>query len=56
MPEIGVYVCHCGENIAGFVDSVSSKPPRGTLIHHYNTDEKGIVTAANRIVATTHES
>jgi F420-non-reducing hydrogenase large subunit len=28
--------------------------PRGTLIHHYNTDEKGIVTAANLIVATTH--
>jgi len=28
--------------------------PRGTLIHHYNTDEKGIVTDANLIVATTH--
>jgi len=26
--------------------------PRGTLIHHYQTDEKGIVTKANLIVAT----
>ena len=28
--------------------------PRGTLIHHYKTDEKGIVTKANLIVATGH--
>lgn len=28
--------------------------PRGTLIHHYNTDERGIVTDANIVVATTH--
>jgi len=27
--------------------------PRGTLIHHYKTDERGIVTDANLIVATT---
>jgi F420-non-reducing hydrogenase large subunit len=26
--------------------------PRGTLIHHYKTDEKGIVTGVNLIVAT----
>lgn len=26
--------------------------PRGTLIHHYRTDAKGIITAANLIVAT----
>lgn len=26
--------------------------PRGTLIHHYFTDEKGIITKANLIVAT----
>jgi len=26
--------------------------PRGTLFHHYETDERGIVTAANLIVAT----
>ncbi len=28
--------------------------PRGTLIHHYKTDDKGRVTEANLIVATTH--
>ena len=26
--------------------------PRGTLIHHYQTDEKGLITKANMIVAT----
>jgi F420-non-reducing hydrogenase large subunit len=26
--------------------------PRGTLFHHYKTDERGVVTAANLIVAT----
>ncbi len=26
--------------------------PRGTLIHHYKTDDKGIITGANLIVAT----
>jgi len=28
--------------------------PRGTLIHHYQTDEKGIVQKINLIVATAH--
>jgi F420-non-reducing hydrogenase large subunit len=28
--------------------------PRGTLTHHYKTDEKGIVTMANLIVGTTN--
>jgi F420-non-reducing hydrogenase large subunit len=28
--------------------------PRGTLIHHYRTDEKGIVRKVNLIVATAH--
>lgn len=28
--------------------------PRGTLIHHYRTDEKGLVTGVNLIVATGH--
>lgn len=28
--------------------------PRGTLIHHYMTDDKGIVTGVNLIVATAH--
>jgi F420-non-reducing hydrogenase large subunit len=30
--------------------------PRGTLIHHYVTDEKGIITKANLIVPTTMNS
>lgn len=30
--------------------------PRGTLIHHYVTDDKGIVQNANLIVATTHNN
>lgn len=29
---------------------------RGTLIHHYQTDQEGIVTRANLIVATTHNN
>jgi F420-non-reducing hydrogenase large subunit len=30
--------------------------PRGTLIHHYKTDEKGLITMANLIVATQNNS
>jgi F420-non-reducing hydrogenase large subunit len=30
--------------------------PRGTLIHHYKTDERGIITEANLIVATVHNA
>lgn len=30
--------------------------PRGVLIHHYKTDEKGIITEANLIVATIHNA
>ncbi|MFB3854131.1 MAG: Ni/Fe hydrogenase subunit alpha [Vicinamibacterales bacterium] len=30
--------------------------PRGTLIHHYQTDERGLITMANLIVATAHNS
>jgi F420-non-reducing hydrogenase large subunit len=30
--------------------------PRGTLIHHYNTDEQGLITRANLIVATQNNS
>jgi F420-non-reducing hydrogenase large subunit len=29
-----------------------TEAPRGTLIHHYKTDEKGVVRQANLIVAT----
>jgi F420-non-reducing hydrogenase large subunit len=30
--------------------------PRGTLYHHYKTDERGIITSANLIVATAGNS
>jgi len=30
--------------------------PRGTLIHDYETDEKGLVTKVNLIVGTTHNN
>jgi len=30
--------------------------PRGTLFHHYKTDEKGIITDANLIVATVNNA
>jgi F420-non-reducing hydrogenase large subunit len=30
--------------------------PRGVLIHHYKTDERGVITAANLIVATQNNS
>jgi F420-non-reducing hydrogenase large subunit len=30
--------------------------PRGTLIHHYETDEQGLITKANLIVATQNNS
>ncbi|MDD2218708.1 MAG: Ni/Fe hydrogenase subunit alpha [Desulfoplanes sp.] len=30
--------------------------PRGTLIHHYKTDENGMCTMANLIVGTTHNN
>ncbi len=30
--------------------------PRGTLIHHYQVDEKGMITKCNLIVSTTHNN
>jgi F420-non-reducing hydrogenase large subunit len=30
--------------------------PRGTLIHHYETDQRGVIRKANLIVATQHNS
>jgi len=30
--------------------------PRGTLIHHYQTDDRGVITMANLIVATQHNA
>lgn len=34
----------------------SVEAPRGTLIHDYETNEKGIVTNCNIIVGTTHNN
>ncbi|UCH63609.1 MAG: nickel-dependent hydrogenase large subunit, partial [Fidelibacterota bacterium] len=34
----------------------SVEAPRGTLIHDYETDEKGLVTNVNLIVGTTHNN
>ncbi|MCK4513263.1 nickel-dependent hydrogenase large subunit, partial [bacterium] len=30
--------------------------PRGTLIHHYKTDERGVITQAKLMVATVHNA
>ena len=39
-------------NPAGGIGSVEA--PRGTLTHHYEADERGLVTRANLIVGTTN--
>jgi len=47
-----------GENIRTIPSEIPTKgigvveAPRGTLIHHYETDERGVITKANLIVAT----
>ncbi|MBF0462666.1 MAG: Ni/Fe hydrogenase subunit alpha [Magnetococcales bacterium] len=41
------------ENICG-VGIGSVEAPRGTLTHHYETDEKGVLTRVNLIVGTTN--
>ncbi len=33
-----------------------SEAPRGTLMHHYRTDENGLITWANLIIATGHNN
>ncbi len=33
-----------------------AEAPRGTLIHHYRIDEHGLITSANLIIATGHNS
>ncbi len=50
----------CSDNVRVKVERgpgtgiASIEAPRGTLIHHYEADDVGRVTAANLIVATTH--
>jgi F420-non-reducing hydrogenase large subunit len=34
----------------------STEAPRGTLIHEYTTDDKGLVTDCNLVVGTTHNN
>ena len=38
----------------GGVGIGSVEAPRGTLVHHYEADERGIVTRVNIVVGTTH--
>jgi F420-non-reducing hydrogenase large subunit len=51
-----------GENVRTIPTSVPNEgvgiveAPRGTLIHHYATDERGLVRKANLIVATQHNT
>ena len=33
-----------------------SEAPRGTLIHHYQIDDEGLITWANLIIATGHNN
>ncbi len=48
-PNIRAHVEPCAGRGVGVVEA-----PRGTLIHDYSTDEKGLITRANLIVGTTH--
>ena len=33
-----------------------SEAPRGTLIHHYQIDDNGLITRANLVIATGHNN
>jgi F420-non-reducing hydrogenase large subunit len=48
-PNMRVVVSNTPDEGIGCVEA-----PRGTLTHHYQTDEKGILTAVNLIVGTTN--
>ena len=48
-PNIRAHVEPCAGRGVGVVEA-----PRGTLIHDYSTDERGLITRANLIVGTTH--
>jgi F420-non-reducing hydrogenase large subunit len=48
-PEVRIIPTATPDEGVGVVEA-----PRGTLIHHYQTDDKGIVQKANLIVATGH--
>ncbi len=46
-PDVRTLPSEIPEEGVGVVEA-----PRGTLVHHYRTDERGIITEANLIVAT----
>ena len=48
-PEVRIIPTATPDEGVGIVEA-----PRGTLIHHYQTDDKGIIKKANLIVATAH--
>jgi F420-non-reducing hydrogenase large subunit len=48
-PEVRAEITATPDEGVGIVEA-----PRGTLIHHYQTDKNGMVTKANLIVATAH--
>jgi len=50
-PEVRVLPTKIPKEGIGVVEA-----PRGTLIHHYKTDDDGIITGANLIVATQNNS
>ncbi|MFC1939822.1 Ni/Fe hydrogenase subunit alpha [Chloroflexota bacterium] len=50
-PDIRVVPTDTPDEGVGIIEA-----PRGTLIHHYITDEKGIIKKANLIVATLHNA
>jgi F420-non-reducing hydrogenase large subunit len=50
-PDTRQAVTPCAGHGVGVVEA-----PRGTLIHDYETDEKGLVTNCNIIVGTTHNN
>jgi F420-non-reducing hydrogenase large subunit len=50
-PEVRVIPSRTPVEGVGVVEA-----PRGTLIHHYRTDERGVITMANLIVATAHNA
>jgi len=48
-PEVRLLPTRAPREGVGIVEA-----PRGTLIHHYRTDERGVVTGVNLIVGTTN--
>jgi F420-non-reducing hydrogenase large subunit len=46
-PDVRTLPTHTPKEGVGVVEA-----PRGTLFHHYQTDERGVITKANLIVAT----